>query len=118
MKYTLIKWSSNWADEMNIEGFVVVSNDNASLLKERILLLKKPLTMGIGTNEEIPFENGKALLHSLTFTKINDEALAFFREFFEDLEEERVERSFGHTPFVQFLEDDEWECILEDENND
>ena len=118
MKYTLIKWSSNWADEMNIEGFTVVKNKYADLLKERILSFKHHLTMGVGTNEEIPFEDGKALLKSLTFTKISDEQFAVFKEFFQASYLERVECSFGHTPFEQFLDDEEWEYILEDENND
>lgn len=102
MSKTIIKWDSNWADEMDIQGFVIVDAKAAKEFKDQLKTVKNGFTVCIGTNEDIEYSNGKDMLSDLTF---------------EDLSEDEAETiinaigdEYGHTSFYQewWNEEDEW----------
>lgn len=73
MSKVLVKWSDNWADEMDIEGFVIMTDSEWKEYKQGIKEKIKPFSIGIGTNEEIDYDNGEDLLAKLTAKKLTSE---------------------------------------------
>lgn len=97
---TLIKWSSNWADEMDVEGFVIVNDEDLRLFKENLEKINDPITISVGTNEWIDFENGDSLEKTLHFRTLTEEQEKVMKELFAD--------SWGCTNF--FSQVMEWSC--------
>jgi hypothetical protein len=94
----LITWDTNWADEMDIAGFKIVTETEANEFKEKLKNNKDWFTICIGTNEDIEYGSGKDLLSELKFKKITEEEEIIIKKFFGD--------SFGHTDFMRV---DEWD---------
>lgn len=44
---TLIKWSSNWADEMDVRGFVIVNDEEDLKLFRKNLQKDQPISVDI-----------------------------------------------------------------------
>ena len=80
MKYYLAKWRSNWADEMDVEGAVILNEKDKERFDKEIEILKqlekkfgyKSLGVCIGTNEYIEYDNSSELLKEISFTEINE----------------------------------------------
>lgn len=103
----LVQWDSNWADEMDVTGFVIITQKEASELKKKLREKKQSFDLYIGTNEEIEYENGKELLDQLTFTKLKPEEAATLEKHLGDC--------YGFTDFCD-VEDDEEDEESEDED--
>jgi len=70
-KFSLVKYSGNWADEMDVTGFSVMSEEE---LKEWIEYIpKEPFTFGVGSNQEIDYRSVKAFLKNCTIEEISRE---------------------------------------------
>lgn len=95
----LVQWDSNWADEMDVSGFVIIVQKEATELKKKLREKKQAFELCIGTNEEIEYENGKELLDELTFTKLKPEEAATLEKHLGDC--------YGFTNFLDIDEDDE-----------
>jgi hypothetical protein len=93
---------------MDIEGFVVMSETKVSALKEVISKIKNSFTIGVGSNEEIEYDNGGALLEELTFSVITNQEIRTLKKFFG--------REFGHTQFTCLLDPDFTEGLLEEDD--
>lgn len=94
--YTLVTWSTNWADEMDIEGFKIFKKEDWDKFKAHVSLIKHPFDICIGTNEEIDYSNGKQLLAELLAKDItNDEYLTINKLF---------GTSFGYHEFTYAME--------------
>jgi hypothetical protein len=70
----LVKYEDNWADEMDIEGFHIVSDE----AWQKFLDMVTPELFGsysfcIGTNEEIEYEDAEDVLSAFEATDISDE---------------------------------------------
>lgn len=103
----LIKWDSNWADEMDIEGFLIISKTKADNFKKQLKDYDSSFEVYVGTNEDIEYGSGEELLNELTFKSITTEEAKVIKKFFGE--------SGGHTEFwsaLDYLE--EWN----DENED
>lgn len=70
MKYILAKWSGNWADEMDLDGFRVFTQQEWDEYKTLALAKEDCFTFCVGTNEEIEYENGQALLNEIKLTEL------------------------------------------------
>lgn len=74
--YKLIKYSGNWADEMDVDGFRIISDKQ---FKEWEKGWKKTFkedgefTFGIGTNENIPYEDYESFMAEFEVTDITNE---------------------------------------------
>jgi hypothetical protein len=61
MSHILVKYHDNWADEMNLTGFAVMTVKDWKAIQEEVktFFQKKKCgwTFGVGTNEDIEYEN-------------------------------------------------------------
>lgn len=71
----LVKFESNWADEMDVVGFKLMTELEWNDFKEaaRFILGKEPFTFYVGTNEEITWETYDDFIKSLKVKNITDE---------------------------------------------
>lgn len=81
-QYILVKWDSNWADEMDVEGFAMLEKSEADKLKKTLKNFKREFTVCIGTNEEIDYEKGSDMLDELEFKKISEEEYKTVKKLF------------------------------------
>ena len=105
----LVKWDSNWADEMDVEGFLITSKSSADSFKKQLKDYDSSFEVCVGTNEDIEYGSGKELIKELTFKKITEEEATIIRKFFGN--------SGGYTQFwsaLDYLE--EWDDEDEDED--
>lgn len=79
---TLIKWSSNWADEMDVEGFVIVNDEDLQLFKENLEKINRPFYVYIGTNEEIGYDKVEHLKRELEFMELSEQQEKILRQIF------------------------------------
>lgn len=126
-EFVLIKWSDNWADEMDLEGFAVMDTDEFAKWKENI---PSPYTFYVGTNEEIDYSTKKELIDYSTKKELISnlevqpltpgEVKFFFDNFGEidtrckewngkdfELVEEYLVCSFGFFPGMEDRDEDE-----------
>ena len=81
-QHILVKWDSNWADEMDVEGFAILEKADADRLKKTLKNFKRQFTICIGTNEEIDYEQGSDMLDELEFKKISEEEYKTVKKLF------------------------------------
>lgn len=68
----MLRWDSNWADEMDVAGFVIVNKIDSDSWQNHIESVKGRFDICIGTNEEIDYRNGKELLSEVHAIEISD----------------------------------------------
>lgn len=104
MRYYLYKFSDNWADEMDIEGFAVMTEDekDAALVKIK-RQFKRGGTICFGSNEENEYDNLNDVLACISWNEISQSEYNTLRKLFgntfgecgpldnNDFEEEGVE---------------------------
>lgn len=75
----LVKLADNWADEMDVEGFSIMSTDQFTQWAKTVEEVAKKIDEGhnfewyIGTNEWIDWEDGKSFKEAFTCEVITDE---------------------------------------------
>jgi hypothetical protein len=69
----LIKWRGNWADEINLNGFMIYDSDAWQTLSNDIAAYEKSFSVCVGTNEDIEYDNGKCLLQNMSVTELTDD---------------------------------------------
>ena len=125
-KFYLLKFRDNWADEMDVSGFVVYDEDEYKAWLDKIP--EGEFTYGIGTNEEIEYSSKGEFLNSvaITTTNLTPEEVQFFFKFFghpstkcigwdsKAAQFKRIER--GTTVSHGFFPDFDW--IDEDDDED
>lgn len=79
----IVRYSGNWADEMDLEGFSLMDGEE---LNKYIETAKKFFATGdtysfyVGTNEEVEYESLEDFLNDFTATAICDADHAVFQE--------------------------------------
>jgi len=53
MKYYLVKSSINWADEIDLDGFDIFTEEELEKIKKELALAENVKTVSIGSNEEV-----------------------------------------------------------------
>ena len=107
----LIKWDSNWADEMDIEGFIITDKESANSFKKQLKDYVSSFEVCVGTNEDIEYGSGEELLSELKFKTITEDEAKVIQKFFGE--------SGGHTEFWTALEYlDEWNDEDEDDDDE
>lgn len=116
MSQFLIKFSANWADEMDLNGWDLYTRLEWDNVETAILGHKYPVTVSVGSNEEIEFENAKQLLDSYTVEQISDEDAAVLIRLFDGY----GERGIFKRPWEYWdSEEDEPEpSVVEPKNTD
>lgn len=98
MKYVLVLFNDNWADEMDISGFDILTESNWENIKASMSKLKFPFTIYCGTNEEIEYPDEKDLMSCFTVNSLEADQAEFLLKIFP-------RGSFGFTPIEAI-----WEC--------
>lgn len=114
MEKVLLKWSSNWADEMDVEGFDIMKKSEWDEFKKKVKKMKN-FCVYIGTNEEIDYVTGEDLLSEIKAKKITPEEERIIKKF--------IGSTFGFTSFLYVIEGHNDELIdelndLDDEEDD
>jgi hypothetical protein len=81
MKY-LLMYSGNWSDEIDVDGFVIVDLEFVSYVKKFLKDFNSSISVDIGFNETIEYENGNDLLQEISFEKITNKESEIIEKFF------------------------------------
>ena len=83
--FKLVKYSSNWADEMDVDGFRTMTDTELEEWKknwQEVFKEDGEFTFYIGTNEDIPYEDYDTLLADFTFEDITKEEYDILNKLF------------------------------------
>lgn len=97
--YLLVKYEANWADEIDVSGFTVLTKEQWDQNVERIKRHfdeESELTCYIGTNEQIDYYNADEALQDFKVTEITDEQAEVLHQLF-GRSWGSVKASFGFT---------------------
>ena len=105
----LLYWNTNWADEMDIEGFAAVTSEFYEQWKSNLRRKTTEFEIGLGTNEAIEFNNGEHLIKKVKCKEITDEEFDVLNKLFGSKGAQVV--CYAHSEFWFYGMD--W--ILDDE---
>lgn len=75
-KFYVLKYEDNWADEMDIQSFLILNEEDKikyyDKAKENLDKLNKKLIICLGTNEEIIFEKSADFIKTLKIKEISE----------------------------------------------
>jgi hypothetical protein len=63
-------YSGNWAEEIDVDGFVIMEGNFVSYMKKFLKDFNYSISVDIGFNETVEYDNGKDLLQEISFKKI------------------------------------------------
>jgi hypothetical protein len=96
MKKYLVKESSDWADEFDIEGFKIIEAESEEKVEEKLIDGRKfPCELYFGTNEAQEYETKEELLNDVEIVEISEEEVKVFEKFFGNLR-----NAFGTTAIL------------------
>lgn len=100
----LVKYEDNWADEMDIYGFHILTDETWEKFLALINRVKDlpdfQLNIGVGSNEDIDYDSVEDLLNVLTATDISDKDAEVIKNNFN--------LPYGQFPGDQLLEGITW----------
>ncbi len=100
----LIKYKDNWADEMDIYGFHILSDETWEKFLAFLDRVKEipdfQLNIGVGSNEDIDYDSVESLLKAFTVTDIYAEDVASI--------ESNFKLPYGQFPGDQLVEGIAW----------
>lgn len=74
--FYILKYMDNWADEMDIEAFVILNEEDKieyyDKAKNNLNKLNHKLIISLGTNEDIIFEKASDFIKTLKIRKISE----------------------------------------------
>ena len=108
----LLKFTKDYADEFDVHGFNIVSDESWEHYQKEFEVVKFPVKMYFGTNEGIVFEDINDITSSIEAEVITDEEEQLLRKLFNFGDREWAE--FGWTPFGNFgeyISDEDYERI-------
>lgn len=73
MTYTILKFEDNYADEFDVEGFVVVKSEFAKKWWELCKSFQGEISLGFGSNEYNEYSDGNSFVSNVTSKVITDE---------------------------------------------
>lgn len=82
--YVLVKWSDNWADEMDLDGFCIYTESAWKDFRTKLSAYKDEFSICVGTNEDIDYSNGKDLLKKMNVHKLSESDYATISRIFGD----------------------------------
>jgi hypothetical protein len=78
----LLRWSSNWADEMDVEGYVMTTKDKSDDWRKKLKQIDYSFSLQIGTNEDIEYSSGEDLISEVVTKNITDEEYVILKKYF------------------------------------
>ena len=98
----LLTFGSNYADEFDLEGFIVVEDKDWVEYRKQLSKITKPFELYFGTNECFDFNDGGDLISSIEVKHIYAKEVAAIKRLFGE------SMSFGWTGFFEY-EPEEWD---------
>lgn len=82
MSKLLIRFRDNWADEMDLDGFQIMTTTEWNDYKDKLISIKCSFEVYWGTNESNEYESGRVVLDHLSVTEITHEQGEFIESIF------------------------------------
>lgn len=82
MSELLIKFRDHWADEMDLEGFEVMTTTEWNEYKNKVSDINHPIEIYWGTNESNEYPNGLTILDHLSVTEMTHEQANWIKSLF------------------------------------
>jgi hypothetical protein len=101
VEYVLVTYKSNWADEMDVTGFVVIPKQRwkeLQIIAKKVFELRPDIELYIGTNESINYDSYASYKADLIARGLSEVEVKVLRRFFPSAFREK--EGFGHTPFI------------------
>ena len=115
----LVSYSGNWNDEINVDGFVMVSDHKKELISDLLTNYDETVYINTGGDDEIEYDNGSELLEEISFEKVLQMASEFLAEtaditeVYRELQDQeisdwmqRIEEVVEETTFPVSLQED------------
>lgn len=93
----LVIFNDNWADEMDIDGFVLMKDEEWKDSRKKISNCKKKISVSFGSNEWNEYGDGKHLLSKIKAKTITEEEAIVIKKFFG--------KEYGQVGFAWDLDD-------------
>ena len=78
----IMLYSGNWNDEIDVDGFVIMERNFVSYMKRFLKNFNYTISVDIGFNETVDYDNGKDLLQEITFLTITNDESNIISKFF------------------------------------
>ena len=78
----LMLYSGTWNDEIDVDGFVIMEKNFVSYMKKFLKNFNYTISVDIGFNETVDYDNGKDLLQEITFLSITNVESNIISKFF------------------------------------
>jgi len=78
----LMLYSGNWNDEIDVDGFVIMEQNFVTYMKCFLRKFNYTISVDIGFNETVDYENGKDLLQEISFERITEKESEIISRFF------------------------------------
>lgn len=124
MSKLFVKYNDNWADEMDITGFVIITKENWNAMKEEVrgfLDKKMGWEYGVGTNEQIEYSSFEDWSRAFTVTELSDAEAATLIDVFKRA---KIRPGYDETRFLieegffAIPREDEYEELEEETEDD
>jgi hypothetical protein len=83
----LVKFEKEWADEFTVECFTVLDHSETETffsVAEIFFDLKKTMSCGFGSNQQLEFENYKSFRNCFEVINLTDEEAIVFQKYFSN----------------------------------
>jgi hypothetical protein len=106
MKNYMMIYSGNWNDEIDVDGFVIMEKKQMSYMTKFLKEYKNPISISIGFDDYVEYDNGKELLEEISFQEITQEEFETINKFFG------TSNDFGDNLVLSIKEATEKENII------
>jgi hypothetical protein len=118
--FWLAIFKDDWADEMDVEGCAIMTDEVRRLWEERVRKLEDEFVVGLGTNQDITYSDGDDLLTNVSFTQLTEAEAKAYAPLVGTVRAGtgKVFATFGHFPLDREDSSEDLEYCDEDEDDD
>lgn len=98
----LVKWEKDWADEFDMTGFELMSDEKYAKFERSLKVIEYPTEACFGSNESYEFERADDITSGITAMDITEEEGQTIRKLFHKFDKYT---SFGWTPVDSIIDD-------------
>jgi hypothetical protein len=95
MKYYLVKSNVNWADEIDLDGFDIFTEEELEKIKKELALAENVKTVSIGSNEEVEISPDEIIEELEEADEISKDAFMIIRN--------KLGEHFGYTKYILYF---------------
>lgn len=95
MKYYLVKSNVNWADEIDLDGFDIFTEEELEKIKKNLAHTENVKTVYIGSNEEVEISPAEIIEEFEEADEISKDAFMIIRN--------KLGEHFGYTKYILYF---------------